>query len=217
MITLFFKLIPRLLIFSLFYLCYSNDVNDDSFFPLIKGSYWSYQDSLYDAEYAEDVSTSTISMDSITNVVKTDSGILASVSMYIIADGKRKFSGYLQYLCNDKNEVFERIKEKGIKWTSWELNCKEKPNNGDTVFVVDDTLIYKEVTLRTTPKQVYCMQSAFCEPTSNTGRKYFYAKGVGLIGKDFCNSLLSSNLIEYRIGNGPIIKKHWLMESPDKK
>jgi hypothetical protein len=43
----------------------------------------------------------------------------------------------------------------------------------------------------------------------------YFAKEIGVIGSP--GSGFSHNLIEYRIGNGLVVKKHWLMEAPKEK
>jgi hypothetical protein len=147
----------------------------------------------------------------------TDSGIIATIASTTIGNGVSKPSGGYQYILKKDGTIFIRFSVKKKNWSKWEMCCKEKPMNNDTIFTINDTLTYSNIKLAITNNEVFCLQSINCGLKTTTGQRFFYAAAIGLIGSDFCSATLSRNLIEYRIGNGPVIKKHWLMEKPEKK
>jgi len=178
-----------------------------SYFPLVPGSYWVYQDSVYNPADAEDIGTSTLTKDSLVSRTVCDSGIIVNWVNITTADGKRASPFKCQYFCDTNGYIFERVIEKN-KNEKWGQPCyKINPRAGDTCALENGTVIFRKATT---------IDWVYAEPINkrHTDKNYF-AKGIGFIGSP--GSGFSRNLIEYRIGNGPIIKKHWLMEAPEKK
>jgi hypothetical protein len=181
-----------------------------SYFPLIPGSYWVHQDSVFNPADAEDIGTSSKTKDSIVNRIICDSGMIVNALHISYTDGKRKAPIQIQYFCDTLGYVFERVvkKNEAPKWDKPQY--KVNPQPGDTCYLANQPIVYKKDTINTW---------FFAEPISEKLRQSlgrdFFAKGIGFIGSP--GSGFSTNLIEYRIGNGPVIKKHWLMEAPKGK
>ncbi len=184
--------------------------DSNTYFPLIPGSYWIYQDSVYNPADAEDIGTDGKVKDSIVCRIICDSGTFVNAVHVSYIEGKRKPPINIQYFCNTEGCVFHRVvkRNEAPKWGK--PQCKINPQPGDTCYLGNQPILYNLDTIN---------NLFFVEPISQKLResfgKDFYAKGIGFIGSP--GTGFSTNLIEYRIGNGPIIKKHWLMKAPVKK
>jgi hypothetical protein len=184
--------------------------DSSTYFPLVPGSYWIYQDSVYNPADAEDIGTSTLTKDSIISRTVCDSGIIVTWVNITTADGKRDSPFKCQYFCDTNGYVFERVIKKN-KLEKWGQPCyKINPRLGDTCVLENDTIVYKK---NTSYGWVYSESINKRHPEYDITN--YFAKGIGFIGSPGIG--FSHNLIEYRIGSGPIIKKHWLMEAPKQK
>ena len=140
---------------------------------------------------------------------KKEDGWYAEVLTYI---GKsRKNPGRMQYFVDNKGYIFQGLHT--VKGFERDLipRAKTSPCNGDTIFEdgwdKDRPLIY-------TVKGDTCLLESPVGTEKPT--RIIFIRGIGQIGRAY-GPISAKNLIEYRIGNGPVIKKHWLMEAPVKK
>jgi hypothetical protein len=181
-----------------------------SYFPLVPGSYWIYQDSVYNPADAEDIGTSTLTKDSIINRTVCDSGYIVNAAYILYTDGKRKAPVQIQYYCDTAGYVFKKTGNKNEPTKRNRPRYKVNPRLGDSCYLANRTIIYNKDANHNWFFQVPNVITQY-----ESFGKEFFAKGIGFIG---CSGPgLSTNLIEYRIGDGPVIKKHWLMEAPVKK
>jgi hypothetical protein len=184
-----------------------------SFFPLAPGSYWVYRDSVYNPADAEDIGTSTLTKDSIISRTVCDSGIIVNWVNITTADGKRKVPDKWQYFCDTNGFVYEKYIKKNKLIQLSKPSYKVNPSPGDTCIFENDTIAYYK-----NSKNNWLYNERLDKKMKSKYDliyKSFFAKGIGFIGSP--GTGFSTNLIEYRIGNGPIVKKHWLMEAPEKK
>jgi hypothetical protein len=84
------------------------------------------------------------------------------------------------------------------------------PDNGDTVY--QDGRKRKPVIYSVSGDTAILSGSA----VKNEHPPVVFVRGIGQVGRVF-GALSARNLIEYRIGNGPIVKKRWQMKSPDER
>jgi hypothetical protein len=186
----------------------------DSFFPLIPGSYWVNQDTFFDreAEIAAQeggMNPFTTKTDSVKQIISTSGGL--KIQMISRIGKKRKDETCYEYFINNKGFVSEfSINNKLVKriLPQWKLF----PEKDDTVFENGSPkriLVYGSTQTDSIRYllPIWKSENPACEPAI-----YLLEKGVGLIGQIY--SFKANRLIEYRIGNGPIIKKRWIMESP---
>jgi|GEM_PF-2527974 hypothetical protein len=212
--------IPAVLINILFFFGTSSAQIEDlkkSFFPLIPGSYWVTQDTFFnhEAEIAAQeggMNPFTIKTDSVKQLIATNDGLRIQMISRIGTDNKNE-TCYEYFI--SKNGLIKKysINNQTIKNAvpMWKLF----PQKSDTVFELGSykrILMYDSLsndsTLTLLPK--WKSENPACEPAI-----YKFKKGIGLIGQIYPTT--ANRLIEYRIGNGPIVKKHWLMEAPEKK
>jgi hypothetical protein len=186
-----------------------------SFFPLIPGSYWVTQDTFFTGETEQIVSedlgfdSRETKMDSIEQLVPFKSGNIVKIYQRI---GKNKKSGVrYEWFIDSVGTVFEVTDSSAMAKKSlsiWRLF----PEKNDTVYefgMAKRILVYDSI----------CTDSSIllCPKwkSKNDQAVYKFKKGIGLIGKILPTS--ANRLVEYRIGNGPVIKKRWVMEAPTGK
>jgi hypothetical protein len=179
----------------------------NTYFPLVPGSYWVWQDSFYNEdayqtalEMTNGEGATAIQKDSVISLKAVETGYSANIkSRLSYKEGQKLKPVYYTYFIT---------KDKLVKKGSITI-ASIFPRVGDIIINPPDTCIFTH----------YIEQESTCI-VAEVKRDYrkLFKKGVGKIGYanlDFSRS--TSNLIEYRIGNGPIVKKHWLMEAPEKK
>ena len=198
---------------------YSDQMNDlkDSFFPLIPGSYWVTQDTFFyhDDEVAAQeggMNPFTTKTDSVKQIISTSNGL--KIQMLSRLGKKRKDEVCFEYFIDKSGYISEiSIDNKLIKSTAsqWKLF----PQKGDTVFesgslkrILSYDTINSDNVITLLPK--WESKNPACEPSF-----FLLKKGIGLIGQIYPTT--ANRLIEYRIGNGPIVKKRWIMEAPKGK
>jgi len=172
----------------------------NSFFPLLQGSYWIWQDTVLRKQNSIEISETVkpqdcFTKDSIISLVNNGSYCTATIKRTIHAAAVDSYSFAYQ------------IDSCGVIWYSDSKKHKigiATPKQNDTIF--------DEIGTR------YIFKSKIYEVAIATSslEKVFYRKGIGCTNRLDINKS-GKNLIEYRIGNGPIIKKHWLMEAPKGK
>jgi hypothetical protein len=208
-------------IVTTFFACRNSQTNvscipdTSSFFPLITGSYWIYQDSSFTDE-GEQIITEDLGLESNTiRVYKVilirsiDGNIVAKIDEYFLPNGNNDTVN-LEYRIDKNGYLFEgQDTQKGFTMGSLPTT-KVYPNEGDTVYENGR----KEVPLVYNVKGDTCYLRSISKTYSGSILKF--VRGIGLVGRVYGNEI-SKNLIEYRIDNGPVIKKHWLMESPENK
>ncbi len=198
---------------------YSDQMNDlkDSFFPLIPGSYWVTQDTFFyhdDEVAAQDggMNPFTTKTDSVKQIISTNNGL--KIQLISRLGKKRKDEVSLEYFINKDGYVSEiSIGNKLLKSNApqWKL----LPQKGDIVYeygLKNNPLTYDN---SATDSIILLIPKWKSENPSYEQSFYKFKKGIGLIGQ--IHPTTANRLIEYRIGNGPIIKKHWLMEAPNQK
>jgi hypothetical protein len=179
----------------------------NTYFPLLPGSYWVWQDSFYNAEAYQNALEMTggegataFYKDSVTSLKPSQCGYSARIKRMSWYKEGRKIKPYI--------DTFFVAKDFSIT-NGYGVFAKLFPNIGDTMKNPPRKCIFT----------MYADQESTCiiAEVKNVFREKF-KKGIGKIGHADLNANISnSNLIEYRIGNGPIVKKHWLMEAPEKK
>ncbi len=195
---------------------YAQPVNlKESFFPLIPGSYWVMQDTFFskDAEQSAiegtGINSKETKTDSVLAVMKYKNGY--KVQMLSRIGIKQKSEVKFEYFLDTNLFVYEpKIKNDSVTLglPIWKLF----PNHNDTVYELarsNRILIFdsakNDSTILLFPKW----------KSKNEQASYLFKKGVGLVGQIYPSC--ANRLIEYRIGNGPVIKKHWHMETPQAK
>ena len=179
----------------------------NTYFPLLPGSYWVWQDSFYNEdayqtayEMTNGEAVTTINKDSVVTLKASINGYSARIKKRQWFKEGRKIKAYY--------DTFFVSKDFSVT-NGYGVFAKLFPNIGDTMINPPRNCVF----IKYADQESTCI---ICEAKKDF-RKIF-KKGVGKIGYanlDFSRS--TSNLIEYRIGNGPIVKKHWLMEAPEKK
>ncbi len=189
------------IIFSITYNANSefNSFNDtNSYFPLLQGSYWIWQDTVLrkrnSFEISEEIDPrSCYTIDSVISVKNTNSGKRIAVKRKIIAASEDTFT------------FFYNIDSNGTIWSSNSLKiAKSNLSLGDTLL--------NEIRTRYIIKN----QKEDLAIAVSSLEKVFFRKRIGITNRLY-STKKGKNLIEYRIGNGPIIKKHWLMEALQNK
>jgi hypothetical protein len=189
----------------------------ESYFPLVPGSYWVTQDTFFTGE-AEQIVTEDLGfdaketkIDSVKKVTPYKDGYRIVIKQKISSSKKAiEFEWFL----DKTGKIFEAKKNADsitIKSLLWETF----PEIGDTVFQYGskkEPLVYDK---ESSDNLMILLPKWKSENPASEQAIYKFKKGVGLIGQIYPTK--ANRLIEYRIGTGPIIKKHWLMETPEKK
>lgn len=213
-----FKPLKYLGLASLVLLCSGNASNIifaptvKTFFPLEKGSFWLSQDSSFTGEgeqiLTEDLGleSKTIFFDSVVSYEKIDSGWYIHALEFV---GEKKTAVKLRYYIDTIGYVFEGIYgKKGFEQMPFPI-AKTIPQTGDTIYEDgwdnDRPLIYTvqgDTALLAAP------------PGSENTTIIKYVRGIGQVNRAYGVNF-SRNLIKYRIGEGAVVSKHWLMDIPE--
>jgi hypothetical protein len=187
----------------------SNYPGEDTFYPLIPGSYWIWVDSYINDEayqiayeMTDGMSVIGITKDSVISLKKSKNNYTAII---------KSVFGYKEN--TTRNTIFDTIQCDSIGRISNEYNERLAllyPKQGDTLKTKQKVLVRGRFKIDTTT----CFKCFENQPNKFSETSYI-CKGVGKVRMDQGTTI--SILEEYRIGNGPVIKKHWLMESPEKK
>jgi len=193
----------------------SAQINDlkNSFFPLIPGSYWVTQDTFFsrEAEIAAQeggMNPFSTKTDSVKNVSQYNGGYHVTIK-HKISSSKKAIE--YEWFIDKVGSIYETMKKKDsliLESILW----KTHPTSDDTVYeygIKENPLVYEKGSSDSLMLLIPKWQS------KNEQSSYLFKKGIGLIGQIYPTT--ANRLIEYRIGNGPIIKKHWLMEAPKGK
>lgn len=186
-----------------------------TFFPLLLGSYWIYQDTFptnesfqMAAEACNCQNPAEWKKDSVSSCVNSDSGYIATICQtrgFVDIKTKRPSN-------RDRKPVrfyYRCFKDKIYQYGSVWAGLIPRP--GDTLPIAgpgNEKMYYKQSKDDST---IQCLV-----PLNEKETTLCFKKGVGLTGL-VSGGVEGHNLIEYRIGNGPVIKKHWLMEAPKEK
>jgi hypothetical protein len=183
----------------------AENIGEDSYFPVATGNYWVWQDSFF----VEDAYKTALDMtngeaaieirkDSIVSVIKTANGFQSIIKRAIrFTEGRTRPIKYDTAL----------IDQNGVLKVHDDLILKINLSIGDTVIQNGELFLAKKTNCSIENSiDVLCADTAF----KDEGLRF--VKGIGKVGSRSKRN--ASNLIEYRIGNGPVIKKHWLLEAP---
>ena len=178
---------------------------EQTYFPLLPGSYWVYQDSFFTEgsyevalEMTDGQAAVLVLTDSVLSCVRTAYGYRVKI--------KRK-RHYKEGRKRPTETTSRFIDSNGVVYVDscmTQAIAKLQPILYDTltrlqisqsVFVQRDTVL-----------NVFTMKNL------SSKVKSIYKQGIGETNTVY--DIRSSNLIEYRIGKGPVVKKHWVMEQP---
>lgn len=204
-----FNLVANLFFWSTLFGLICNVSASDNFYPADTGSYWMYRDSVFDPAMKEFIGTTTIAKYYIKSSKSTDSGNVIQIEYSLKNDGKWKTPIILEQFLHKNGYIQERQKLRNGKWTDWDLKiAKVNPVESDTCILDSDTFVYQNCKTGNIERPAMCLISP-----KYRDKKYVFVKGIGKVGSVNTEDY-STNLIEYRIGNGPVNKLHWLMDKP---
>jgi hypothetical protein len=183
-------------------------ISDSTFFPLAVGNYWVWQDSFFTKdtynnalEMTNNEAATEIRKDSVIKITITNDNyrIILKREIYFKEGRKRPIKYDTGF-----------VDESGKLRVGTNLAMKLNLSSGDTILRNGEIFIAKKCS----NENSHCY-NVFRADSDITEFAIRFVKGIGRVGQRSQRN--ASNLIEYRIGNGPVIKKHWLMEAPVKK
>jgi len=182
--------------------------DENSYFPLIPGSYWKYQDSCYTNECEQiinedlNMDARVIYIDSVISLENKYDGWHAMLIHFLYLNKKNRVR--IKYYCKTDGSIFHGTFSKKF---GLEMNVLREaltyPTTGDTIYRNDfkkEPFIYA---YNDSLKLFYVIAEKVPD-LKYPSNLYIYKKGVGLLEERSSNS--AKVLLEYRIGNGPVIK-----------